>query len=650
VTQETRPGTVLAGYRIESVIGRGGMGVVYLAEHLRLKRKVALKVLAPELATDERFRERFLAEAEQAASLDHANVVTVHDAGEAEGLLYIAMRFVQGTDLKGLIEREGALEPVRAADLVGQVARALDSAHAKGLIHRDVKPANVLVTHDEDGAERALLADFGLTKRPDQTTGLTRTGQFMGSVDYAAPEQFEGRPLDARTDVYSLACVAFECLTGRVPFPREQEAAVMYAHLQSNPPKVSATRPALPAETDRVIAIGMAKRPADRYRSAGALASALGASIATPKAEGSPRRPSWSRTRRLGLLGVAAVVLAGGVLYGVTRGGKPHAPGRSPAPPGSGSRGVPASIATGGVLSIDPTGTTVLRSIDTSGLLAEGSGFLWVGSKSGVDKVDPSSGKVIAHIPVPNVDDIAFGDGYLWTTGGASGQGANGAIVGESLFRIDPQTNRSKRLALFPPRVSSPSGLSPGQLAAGEGFVWITFAAPTASVQLLKIDERTGEIVDSISTPTEAAGVTVGEGAVWVRSNLASPYVYKVDPATGNIIGSLSLGGADDVVARDGDVWVADATDDAVIRVDPATVTQISVLSGPFVQPGSVDVAMGILWVLNRGDCSLVRVQLANNAKGAPLSLPHGGAVLASRDGVWVAAAGAFGGPECTSG
>jgi serine/threonine protein kinase/streptogramin lyase len=640
---------VVAGYRIESLIGRGGMGVVYLAEHLRLKRKVALKVLAPELATDERFRKRFLAEAEQAASLDHANVVTVHDAGEADGLLFIVMRYVRGTDLKALIEREGALEPGRAAALVGQVAQALDAAHAKGLIHRDVKPANILITH-EAGAEHALLTDFGLTKRPEQTTGLTRTGQFMGSVDYAAPEQFEGRPLDARTDVYSLACVAFECLTGQVPFPRDQEAAVMYAHLEANPPKVSAIRPGVPAETDRVVAIGMAKQPEDRYRSAGALASSLGASIGILDAEEPAPGSSRNRTRHSLVLGVAALLLAGGVLYASTRGGASTGAANSPLPRGSGSIGGSVTIPTGGVLRIDPTGPAILRSIDTSGLLAEGSGFLWVGSRSGVDKVDPSSGNIVAQIQVPNVDDIAFGDGYLWTTGGASGQGANGTIVGESLFRIDPQTNRFKRLMRFPPRVSSPAGLSPGQLAAGGGFVWVTFAAPAASVQLLKIDVRTGVIVQHISTPTEAAGVTFGDGAVWVRSNLASAFIHKVDPLTGRVAGSLSLGGADDIVARDGDVWVADATDDAVIRIDPSTVTQIGVMSGQFAQPGSIDVAMGFLWVLNRGDCSLVRVQLANNAKSPPLSLPFGASVLAGEGGVWVTGADVFGGHECRSG
>src|SRR5947208_4636816 len=258
---DPRVGTEVAGYRIESLIGRGGMGVVYLAEHLRLKRKAALKVLAPELAGDERFRSRFLVEAELAASLDHPNIVTVFDAGEADGLLYIAMRLVEGTDLKTLIEREGPLALDRTASIIAQVASALDAAHTKGLIHRDVKPANVLI----GGTDHAYLTDFGLTKRPDQTTGLTKTGQFMGSVDYAAPEQFEGKPLDARTDVYSLACVTYECLTGEVPFRRHQEAAVTYAHLRDAPPNPTARPADLPHAVDAVLVRGMGKKPDDRF-------------------------------------------------------------------------------------------------------------------------------------------------------------------------------------------------------------------------------------------------------------------------------------------------------------------------------------------------------------------------------------------------
>src|SRR5438477_1688580 len=282
-----RVGTELAGYRIESEIGRGGMGIVYAAEHLRLGRRAALKVLPPELAADDGFRQRFVHESKLAAGLDHPNVVDIYDAGEAHGLLYLAMRYVRGSDLRTLIVQEGPLDPERAVALVTQVAAALDAAHGAGLVHRDVKPANVLVEPGGDGeGEHAYLTDFGLTKRPESVGGPTRTGQFLGSVEYAAPEQFEGGKLDARTDVYSLGCVAFECLAGSAPFPRESEAAVMFAHLKEPVPRVTLRRPDLPAGLDVVIARAMAKQPEHRYAAARALAGAMAAAARGEPVEG----------------------------------------------------------------------------------------------------------------------------------------------------------------------------------------------------------------------------------------------------------------------------------------------------------------------------------------------------------------------------
>jgi len=262
---DQRIGAEIGGYRVESLIGRGGMGIVYLAEHVRLIRKVALKVLTPGLGEDDAFRDRFIHESRLAASLDHPNIIDIYDAGEADGLLYLAMRFVAGSDLRSLIGRDGPLRPERAVALVTQVASALDAAHQLGLVHRDVKTANVLVEAPGGShREHAYLTDFGLTKRPGTLSGLTKTGQFLGSVEYAAPEQFEGRILDARADVYSLGCVAYECLTGRVPFPRDSEAAIMFAHLKESPPGVSEVRPELPSGLDAVISKAMAKRQEDR--------------------------------------------------------------------------------------------------------------------------------------------------------------------------------------------------------------------------------------------------------------------------------------------------------------------------------------------------------------------------------------------------
>ena len=288
-----RIGTELAGYRIESVIGRGGMGIVYLAEQIRLSRRVALKVLPSEWVGDDRFRDRFMHESKLAASLDNPHIVDVYDAGEAGGVLYLAMRYVPGKDLKSIIRDEGPLELERAVSLLAQIADALDSAHERGLVHRDVKSPNVLIEHASGSlAEHAYLADFGLAKRPDSMSGLSDTGQFLGSVEYAAPEQFEGTTLDARTDVYSLGCVAYECLTGAVPYRRDSEAAVMFAHLKEPPPKVSVRRPEIPAGIDAVIGCALAKRPADRFPSAGAFVETLGSAARGEPIEVSAPRPA----------------------------------------------------------------------------------------------------------------------------------------------------------------------------------------------------------------------------------------------------------------------------------------------------------------------------------------------------------------------
>src|SRR5437764_8507831 len=243
---DVRLGSRIAGYQIESLLGRGGMSVVYLAEHVRLGRKVALKILSPDLARDTRFRERFVRESRIAAGLDHPNVIPVYEADETDGVLFIAMRYVRGTDLKTLIRSDGALDPGRTIRLLAQAASALDAAHSEGLVHRDVKPGNILIAQGAEGEEHVYLSDFGLTKRPSSESGITATGQFVGTLDYAAPEQFEGKTLDARTDVYSLGCVLFESLTGEVPFRRDQDAAIMFAHLMQDPPLLTEKRSDLP--------------------------------------------------------------------------------------------------------------------------------------------------------------------------------------------------------------------------------------------------------------------------------------------------------------------------------------------------------------------------------------------------------------------
>jgi predicted Ser/Thr protein kinase len=293
-------GDTLGGYTLESLLGRGGMGSVYLATHERLGRRVALKVIAPELAHDDDFRARFLREARLAASLDHPHVVPVYDADEVDRVLFIAMRYVRGSTLQQLLRDSGPLSVAETVRIVEQVGSALDAAHAAGLVHRDVKPANVLLA-EPDG--HVYLGDFGLAK-PMSSASTTRTGFFLGTADYSAPEQIEGRPLDARADVYSLGAVAFHCLTGRPLFIRDTEFAVLQAHLGDPPPLVSELRPDLPLEVDRVVATALAKSPEARYASAGTFAGALreavtGAADAATKAAPAVVPVETMRTRAL---------------------------------------------------------------------------------------------------------------------------------------------------------------------------------------------------------------------------------------------------------------------------------------------------------------------------------------------------------------
>lgn len=274
------PGSRVAGYRLEEQIGRGGMAVVFRAHDERLNRQVALKILAPLLAADVAFRQRFIAESQAAAAVDDPNIIPVYEAGEADGVLFIAMRLVRGGDLKTMVAQHGHLSPGRAEWILSAVASALDAAHATGLVHRDVKPANMLLEARPGRPDHVYLSDFGVSKAALATSGLTGSGQFLGTVDYAAPEQIQDHSVDGRTDQYALGCSAFELLCGQPPFFGKQWMAGMYAHLSLDPPAPSSLRPDLPAAVDKVFARVLAKSPDDRYATcqefAAALAEALG--------------------------------------------------------------------------------------------------------------------------------------------------------------------------------------------------------------------------------------------------------------------------------------------------------------------------------------------------------------------------------------
>ncbi|HUO70036.1 MAG TPA: FHA domain-containing serine/threonine-protein kinase [Solirubrobacteraceae bacterium] len=305
-------GSVFAGCRVEGIIGHGDMGVVYRADELALQRPVALKLILPEYSDDERFRERFRRESKIAAAIDHPNVIPVFDAGEEQRVLYIMMRLVEGTDLRALIDSEGALEPLRAARIVRQVGSALDAAHARGMLHRDVKPSNVLLAR----RDHVYLTDFGLAKPAATLEALTRHGTVVARAEYVAPEQILGQRADARADIYALGCMLYEALTGVAPFAGAGHAAAPLAHLDEPPPSPRELRPDLPPEFDEVVRRAMAKDPQERYPSAGDLGQA-----ALVAAGGLRRARAWSMVAT----GEAAFALRDQLAAGSPAAGRPEA-------------------------------------------------------------------------------------------------------------------------------------------------------------------------------------------------------------------------------------------------------------------------------------------------------------------------------------
>jgi serine/threonine protein kinase len=336
VDSQPDPDIQIAGYRIEARLGRGGMGEVYRAVQLSLDRRVALKVLAPKLAADDVFRRRFLRESRIAASIDHPSIIPIYETGEDGGLLYIAMRYVDGMDLSTLLRREGRLEPARALAIMAQVASALDAAHARGLVHRDVKPANILLAAGPAGSDgHCYLCDFGLIKEVNTQqaqSALTATDQFVGTIPYVAPEQIEGRDIDGRADVYSLGCVLFHCLTGSVPFERMNDIEVVFAHLREPPPSLSSRAPGLPTAMDAVVARAMAKSRDDRWSTCFALVTAMQAEVrSTPPA---PATAADAETRSMHLPPVAITTPPPPPPTAASPSAAPPGVASPPAPPG----------------------------------------------------------------------------------------------------------------------------------------------------------------------------------------------------------------------------------------------------------------------------------------------------------------------------
>jgi serine/threonine-protein kinase len=398
-------GSTVAGYRLEEQVGAGGMAVVFAARDERLGRRVALKVLAPGLAADEEFRHRFGRESRAAAAVDDPHILPVYEAGEADGVLFIAMRFVSGGDLGTVVRHDGPLPPARTMALIAPVASALDAAHAAGLVHRDVKPGNVLVDTRPGRPDHVYLADFGLSKDALSSLDLTGPGQFMGTPNYAAPEQINGRAVDGRADQYALACVAYTLLAGAPPFARAEPMAVMWAHLSAPPPSLAATRPDLPPDVDQVLARALAKAPEHRYEScedfAAALATALGADATVPHGGDTPRRTHAAPTapdrrkryRRAGLAWTTVALLAAGAITAAMLASHPahSTPPSSPRSPAAkasatGKPRTPAALTVRRFADLNPTPRSVRSAVSVAFspdgrtlAVADGSGstYLW---------------------------------------------------------------------------------------------------------------------------------------------------------------------------------------------------------------------------------------------------------------------------------
>jgi YVTN family beta-propeller protein len=545
---DPRLGTRLAGYRIQALLGRGGMGVVYLAEQLGPHRQVALKLLSAPVVTSEAFRERFLRESELAAAIDHPNVLPVYDAGETDGVLWIAMRLVDGIDLAALLHRDGPLAPEPALAICGQVAGALDAAHARGLVHRDVKPANILLAVEDGAVAHAYLADFGLTKRVGGARGPTVSGQVLGTIDYVAPEQVEGGPVDGRADQYSLGCVLFECLTGRVPFRGDSELAVLWAQVHDPPPPISEYRPDLPAGLDDAIDRALAKAPGDRHPSCAGMVAAAQAALTgvtpaglrhrvgravgrraghrrRPGLGGLTRRSSLVLTVTAGLL--SAVLLVVAVLLARDRGAPAGPPESTP----------PAAVAAANqAVRIDPATWQTVAAVAVGtdpAAVAGGGGSVWVASRRDgtVTVVDPATNRVQQTIPASGSGPVgqggpglAFASGVLWLANTAQGQVA----------RVEPGADATP----------IPVGASPIAITAAPDAdaVWVAARTQSGGGLLARIDALTSQVRPTVRLPYPPTGlaITPDGRTIWVAT-AADKAIHRIDSGTGRVVKRIEL-------------------------------------------------------------------------------------------------------------
>jgi YVTN family beta-propeller protein len=624
---ELVPGSVVAGCRVEAVAGRGGMGVVYRATQLSLERLVALKAIAPELADDPTFRERFKRESRIAASIEHPNVIPVYEAGEGEGVLYLIMRYVEGTDLRALIDAEGVLRPDRAAGIVAQVAAALSAAHRRDLIHRDVKPANVLIDAGGEG-DHAYLTDFGIARNAAATSALTQTGSVIGTLDYLAPERVEGDRGDGRSDVYALGCVLFEALTGTLPYARDNDAAKMFAHLSAPVPSARSLSPEIPEELDSVARRAMAKKPAERFATAGEMAQALtvalparpappAASLAPPApadAEPAATEPEPAATEPAAAEPAAAEPAATAAAAteadatrpaatepGATRpaAAEPRPAAAEPKPATAAPKPAPAApkpATAGGPRAGAPPTTPARRRV----LLLAGGGLalaavvvaLLLAGGGSPDEDSPAPGpgggggqqddRPLAFRSVgavsldPGPDGLAVDDGTVWVANRRNG-------------RVIPVDEDSAS-----PGEHTMVGPDPDSLAVGFGSVWVT---NTDGNDVSRIDPESGEVMGTIDVGARPEGIAVSDEAVWV-ANGSGDSVTRISPDGGTAT-TLPVGDGPVQIAVTGDdrVWVTLAEADRVVELDRESGEPIGQPVRVTGQPRGIAFDGGRLWV-----------------------------------------------------
>jgi streptogramin lyase len=607
-------GTDFVGYRIEALIGRGGMGVVYRAYDLRLRRTVALKLLAPHLAVDDRFRARFVRESELAMSLEHPHVVPIYDAGDVDGRLYLAMRLVEGTDLRALLRAEGKLEPARGVSIAGQVGNALDAAHAEGLVHRDVKPSNVLLDRDE----HVYLADLGLTRRLEEL-GPPVEERSVGTPAYLAPEQIEGRPIDGRADVYSLGCLLYECLTGATPFRADSRLAAAWAHLEEEPPSASERNPDLPPAIDGVVRKALAKAPDERYPTCAAL-------ICDAESAVGLRQPSGFRRGRLLALAAAAILVLVAAAVAATLVLR-------------GDANVSASaVRPNTLVRIDPARnviTDVIRVGPEPAATAVGGRSVWV-YNAGVAKIteiDAGSDAIVQRV---RLSAVPANSGRL--TGPVLDADEAAAWVVGVNRRGDGFLTRifSRRGGMR----DYPLDVEPKGVALGEGAVWV-LGHGNRGDQVLRVDPGTGEVRARTPFPAsvQVDSLTVGLRAVWAVAS-SGGILYRVDPRSSKLDGRLELGGrAGRPVVRFGDVWVP-VLGQYTLIVDPRTLKEVNFLCCP--ERGPTATGNGSTWMADEQAGEVVRFDgrskqpVVHIPMGSPLWGPCLSSIAAGAGAIWV--------------